>query len=204
LLHEDEERGFKRWLGQGAWNIKENSSLKTANLDMSRASQLPQNVADIMNMIQGGVKAAPRSVKVDVYHAMLSVLGQSSGGTRTKQDIVDMLNNLARYGWGMEKPPGMNPALVSKLGFSRCRGIETYDRYSDGKRESGFTDRSGSSRGGRGGRRDDYDERDPFGKEPIGFGNRGGDRGGFGKPSSGFGNRGGFGGASRGGKAFAR
>jgi ATP-dependent RNA helicase MSS116, mitochondrial len=222
MLQEDEAHGYKRYLAKGALSIKENNSLKTATLDMGRASQLPQNVADIMNMIQGGVKATPRNVKVATYQGMLGVLGQGSGGIRTKQEIIDMLNNLARYGWGMEKPPGLSFSLVSKLGYSRCRGIEIDDSYSDDKRGRGFGDGNAGFGGGRG-RRNDFNERDPFGKEPIGLGSgagrssgfggdRGSDRGGFGSRSGGFGNRGsdrggfggGFGGGSRRGNPFER
>jgi ATP-dependent RNA helicase MSS116 len=212
LLQEDDEHGYKRYLGQGALNIKENASLKTANLDMSRPSQLPQNVADIMNMIQGGVKATPQSVKSDAYRAMLGVLSQSSGGIRTKQETINILNNLARYGWGMEKPPGLSPSLVAKMGFSRCSGIEMEHSYSDDRKGRERTERSGGFGGGRGGRRDDYNERDPFGKEPVTFrgrsggfgGDRGGDRGGIAGRSSRFSDRGGFGGTSRRGNAFER
>jgi ATP-dependent RNA helicase MSS116 len=211
ILQEDEANGYKRYLSKGALNIKENNLLKTATLDMSRASQLPQNVAEVLNMIQGGVKATPRGVKVAAYQGMLGVLGQGSGGMRSKQAIIDMLNDLARYGWGMEKPPALSSTLVSKLGYSRCSGIEIDDSYGDrDDRKGGFGGaRNGGFGGGRGGRRDDFNPRDPFGKEPIGFGSggrsgglggdRGGDRGAFGGRSGGFGNRGGDRGGDRGG-----
>ena len=191
MLQEDEEHSYRRYLAKGALNIKENNSLKTATLDMSHASQLPQNIADILNMIQGGVKATPRAVKVAAYQGMLGVLSSGSGGARSKQDIIDLLNALARYGWGMEKPPALSSNLVSKLGYSRCRGIEIDDSYSEDRRGRGFGDRNGGFGGGRGARKDEFNPRDPFGKEPIGMGSGGSRSGGFGGRSSGFGDRGG-------------
>ena len=207
LLQEDEEGGYRRYLARGALSIKENTSLKTAQLNMSQAAQLPQNVADVLNMARAGVKATPRNVKAAAYVGMLGVLGQGSGGVRSKQAIIDMLNGLAKYGWGMERPPSVSSNLVTKLGFSRCSGIEVDDSYSDrGRRSGGGGDRAGGFGSG-GGRRNDFNPRDPFGKEPIGIGggrsggfgaDRGGDRGGFGGRQGGFSDRGGgFG--SRGG-----
>ena len=213
ILQEDEARGYQRYLARGALSIKQNNSLQTAQLDMTRASQLPQKVADILTMIQGGVKSTSRGIKAAAYQGLLGVLGQGSGGVRTKQAIIDMLNNLAKYGWGMEKPPGLSSNLVSKLGFSRCEGIEIDDSRSESRRGGGFGDRSrngafGGRGGGGGGRRDDFNSRDPFGSGGFG-GDRGadraGDRGGYaGRGGGRGGSDNGYGGGSRRGGSFER
>ena len=222
ILQEDEARGYQRYLSKGALSIKQNNSLQTAQLDMTRASQLQQKVADNLTMIQGGVKSTSRGIKVAAYQGLLGVLGQGSGGIRTKQAIIDMLNNLAKYGWGMEKPPGLSSNLVSKLGYSRCEGIEIDDSRGDSRGGGGFGDRNRNSGfgggGGGGGRRDDFNSRDPFGSG--GFrGDRGGDRGGYagrggdrGGDRGGYAGRGGgrggsdngYGGGSRRGNSFER
>ena len=180
MVQNDEKYKYRQMLHRGGLNINESNTLQTAQVDMSQPSQLPQETAEVLNLIETGIKATPFSVKAQTYTSMLGVLGQSPAN-RDKQTIIDMLNDLARYGYGMEKPPGLNRALVTKLGFSRCQGIEIEDRH--------------DSFGGRGGGGGGFNQRDPFGRGG-GFGGRdGGDRGGFGERRSGFGggDRGGFG-----------
>lgn len=196
MLQEDERYAYKKMLGRGALNIKDDSSLQTATLNMSQPTQLPQNVANVLNMIEGGIKAVPRGVKAQTYMSMLGVLGMSPA-PRQKQAIIDMLNDLAKYGWGMEKPPGLSQALVSKLGFSRCRGIEIQERsFGDDDRGQGRSP-FGSGGGGFGGRGGDREGgRGGYGGGRGGYGGgRGGDRGGY----SGGGERGGDRNGGRGG-----
>ena len=205
MLQNDEKYKYRQMLQRGGLSINDSNTLQTAQLDMSQPSQLPQETAEVLNLVETGIKATPFAVKAQTYTAMLGVLGQSPAN-RDKQTIIDMLNDLARYGYGMEKSPGLSRSLVSKLGFSRCRDIEIDDRRDSfgsgggdpgrsgrfGSRGGGgFGGRDGGDRGGFGGRRSGFaggDEGD-FGDIRSGYGGGGGDRGGFGERRSGFGGR---------------
>ena len=144
LLTRDEQRSYRQWLGRNGLSIVPSNSLQIAELDMTQSSQLPANITNILGMIEGGVRATPFGAKAETYRSLLSVLGQ---GGRGKQQTIDMLNELARYGWGLEKPPGLDPHVIGKLGFSRCLGIEIDER----RRGGGFGDERGGRRGDRGG-----------------------------------------------------
>jgi ATP-dependent RNA helicase MSS116, mitochondrial len=189
LLQQDEQLVYRRLLGRGEFNIKPDSSLQTAQLDMSQPAQVPASVAKVLEMVQSGIRATPMRVKAQAYVSMIGALSQGAG--RDKQVVVDMLNDLSKYGWGMETPPPVSPSLVSKLSFNRTRGFNISNERPDfGDRRDGFgSDRRYGGFGDRRGGRDSFNDRDPFGRG-------GGDRGGFGRQSGG---RGGFGGNGGGG-----
>lgn len=211
LLQEGDRRAWRKNYAQEL-KLQEDTSLHTASLDMSQGASLPAGVARVMGLVEGGIRSTPFGLKADAYRSGFGVLGQSPT-QRTKQEIVDMMNNLSRWGWGMESPPNVSPSTMAKLGFSRCDGLNMQE---DRGRDRGPS-RDMSQRGGRGGRRDAFDPNDPFGQGSSrgmgvsrgGFGggrDQGGDlfggddrRGGFGERRGGHGGRGGgFGGRSGG------
>jgi ATP-dependent RNA helicase MSS116 len=225
LIVGDDERGlYRNRMGHSGIKISESTELQTAQLDMSQPAQLPAHIARVMQLVETGIKTVPYAMKAEVYRSMLGVLGQSG---RSKQQVIDQMNDVAKYGWGLEKPPGLSPTLVDKLGFGRCSGIEIEERRSFGDRDGGLGDRGGrgggfGDRGGRGGfgggrggggfgggrGGGGLNSRDPFGKEVIGSGGGGDgfgsdlrarDSGGFGGGRGGGGYGGGRGGGGYGG-----
>ena len=163
FLTKGDQPFYRRYLGENGGMIKDyTGNIESAKLDMTRGGQLSAQLAKVMEMIEGGVKATPFTYKSDVYRALIGVLGSN----RDKQATVDLMNDLARFGWGMEKPPGLSPTLIAKLGYSRCQGLEvsTRSEYEDRGNDRG--DRFGGREGGRGG----------FGGGRGGFGGRSGGR----------------------------
>ena len=201
LLNNDERDEFRRKMGHSGIKIDEAQDMHTANLDMTQAAQIPSNVARVMQLVESGVKVVPFSQKAQTYMSLLGVLSQQNS-RRDKQSIIDMMNDLAKYGWGLDKPPTLSQSLVQKLGFSRCKGIE----YDDGSRRA-FDDRGGARGGRPGGSRDGYNPRDPFGQEAEGGGSYGGGArsgGDFGRRGGGFGGRSGGGRGDFGGRSGGR
>lgn len=172
------------------------ASLQTAKVDMTKDAQLPEDTAKILTQVVEAAKMTQRSEKVASYLAALGVYAWAPN----KQQLVDSMNNRAKYGWGMETPPAVARGLAQKLGLSRVSGIvighNEYDEQDDRTpRSGGF----GSSRGnfaiGGAGGRGGFDR----GGRGGGF-SRGGGGGGGGFSRGGF-SRGGDreGGFSRGG-----
>jgi ATP-dependent RNA helicase MSS116, mitochondrial len=199
LLQQDEQLPYRRLLGRGEFKIKPDDSLQTAQIDMSQSAQLPASIANVLQMVESGVRSTPMSVKCQAYVSMIGALGQGAG--RDKQAIVNLLNDLARNGWGMQTPPAVSHTLVSKLGFNRTRGLNVSSERPDfGERSGGF---GGDRRGGYGG---------GFGGDRRGGGfggDRGGDRGsgGFGDGRGGresFAPRDPFSGGDRGSGGYGR
>ena len=196
LIQEDERHGFRRNLGQqvGA-SIATDSSLQTARLDMTKGAQLPAETARLMQLIESGVRSTSSRTKSDAYRSMLGPLSQMG---RDKQKMVDLMNDLARYGWGMASPPTLDRALVSRLGLGGLDGIVVGEsNFGDRGRGGGRGgdrfggDRSGSRGRGRG---DDFNPRDPFGQGTGGRSNSAPPRNNaFGDRSGGFGDRNGRG-----------
>lgn len=212
LALKDERRAWERLYSRNL-KLSEDTSLHTASLDMTKGAQLPSNIARIMGMVEVGIRQVPFGAKADAYRASIGVQSQSKAD-RTKQDVVDKVNAVSRWGWGMETPPPLSRTTVEKLGFARTTGLNIDDYESRGDRgprgsrggAGGFGGRGGDGgfggRGGdRGGRRGGYDNNDPFGRGVIGLNGKeeGGsvfDNGGD-QPSSrmGFGGRGDRGGS---------
>ena len=171
------------------------NTLETAKVDMKKDAQLPEHVAKILTQVGNAAKMVPRQLKAAAYKADFGIYSWAEG-----QQLVDALNDRVKYGWGMETPPAISRGLVSKLGFSRVRGINIgHDPEDDieqggrpsfggGDRRGGFGDGGRSSYGGR--------DRGGFSRSrDSGFGDGRG-----GRPSRGLeggyseGRRGGFGG----------
>jgi ATP-dependent RNA helicase MSS116, mitochondrial len=182
LLQQDEQLAYRRMLGRGEFTIKPDNSLQTAQIDMGQSTQLPQNVASILQMIESGVRSTSTGVKNQAYVSMIGALGQGSG--RDKQAVVDLLNDLAKYGWGMQQPPPVSPTLVSKLGYNSTRGLnlqDTRDRFDDRRGGYGAVRRDGGS-GDRRGRSGSSNDQDPFGRGGAGIvGLDGSSGGGYGR-----------------------
>ncbi|KAF7504176.1 hypothetical protein GJ744_002595 [Endocarpon pusillum] len=198
LLQQDEQLPFRRMLGRGEFNIRPDSSLRTAQIDMGQSAQLPASTAGILQMVESGVKSTPMKLKNQAYVSLIAAMNQGPG--RNHQTIVDLVNGLARNGWGMQTPPPVSPSLVNRLGYQRTKGLNVSDQRLDYGDDMGFR-RGGGGFGGR--RTNAFGAGGGFGGDRGGFGGdrRGGrdsfnDRGSF---SSGGGDRGGFGGDRRSG-----
>ena len=196
LLQNDERNDFRQLANSiHAKNIREDDTLETAKLDMTQPSQLSAQTAKIMQMVESGVRQVSRLDKVKAYQSLLSVLNQ--GGNSSKQEIVNQVNELATYGWGMEAPPTINRELADKMGFGRTMGLH----FHEGSDSAGGS-RSDDGGGRGGGRRRAFDARDPFGQGAAdggraSFGGRSAGGRGFDK------DRGSFGaGRSSGGRGF--
>jgi ATP-dependent RNA helicase MSS116, mitochondrial len=138
--------------------IKPDDSLAAATVNMTTPGQLPRSLAMILSQLGEATKRVDRVFKVKAYAAALALYSRHSS---SKQIIVDILNEWARFGWGFPEPPKLSSSTVSKLGYSRCNGLNiddsrrSYDRPSDSR--GGFYGRgsgsgSGSGRFGGGGR----------------------------------------------------
>lgn len=180
--------------------VKKDTSLETAKLDLTREAQVPVAAGRLLTMYQNAMRRVPALDKSDVYRAQIGVYQWFND----KALLIERMNNLAKYGWGMAQPPMIDPGLASKLRLDRLPGIrlgvdpelERQRRMmSDGgryNRGGGFSargrssDRSGfGDRGGLGGRQD------PFGGRGGGdrfAGRGGGDR--FGGRQDSYGSRG--------------
>ncbi|KAI9811071.1 MAG: hypothetical protein M1827_005653 [Pycnora praestabilis] len=99
--------------------LKPDQSLQTANIDMSQDAQLPEDVATSLAQVGEAYKLVDRLVKVKAYMASLGVYAWLP----SKQGLVDALNDLSKYGWGMNEPPGVPPGLITRLGMGRTQGL---------------------------------------------------------------------------------
>ena len=143
MLQQDEEPGFRRFLGGSEFKIAPDDSLRTASLDLGTPAQLPAHVAKILQMVESGVRGTSDHSKEKAYLSMIGSLSQ--GGGREKQSIVNMLNALAKYGWGMPIPPPISPNLAQKLSFHRTRGLNIQETRSRSRDVDGRPDGFGRS-----------------------------------------------------------
>lgn len=200
ILNNDERRDIDRKMKNSGINLKE-ANLVTADLDMTKGAQIPAHIARLLKLVETGVKAVSYSTKASTYQALLGVL-QQQNPSRSKQEQLDMMNELAKFGWGMQEPPTLSRTLINKLGYGGVNGIRFTEMQRDDSRRGYGTqdDRDPPPRRSR----NDYDPNDPFGQGGSGrgvFGGEregGGERGGFGGGREG--GRGGFGGGRGGGR----
>lgn len=204
ILNDDERREIDSKMRNSGIDLKE-AELVTGSLDMTRGAQVPGHIAKLLKFVEMGVTSVPYNVKSATYMALLGVLQQQNPG-RPKQAQVDLMNDLAKYGWGLKEPPAVSARLISKIGFGRTTGLKVEeerpygrdndsngfgraDRYGDR-----FNDRNKSENQHFGGRRDDpfSQNRAPTGKGVFGGGN--------GDPFDQMGMGGGRGGDRRGGR----
>ena len=137
--------------------LKPDTSLETAKVDMTQDAQLPEDSAKTLTQVVDAAKMVPREDKAASYLASLGIYAWLDD----KQPLVNGMNNLARYLWGMDQPPAIGRGLVQKLGLNRLRGLNIGSEPSsrdgfavDGSREDrssyGSSDRSGRYSGTRG------------------------------------------------------
>ncbi|KAF2758471.1 DEAD-domain-containing protein [Pseudovirgaria hyperparasitica] len=176
--------------------IKADTSLQTASVNMTQEGQVPAAAAEVF----AGLREAYRRVPYDFKKASYSSMFGVAGGSLPKQTLVDTLNDLAIFGWGLTSPPSIGRSMAAKLGLSRCRGINTgpdenqdeadvFQSQDAGEMMSrggmgggqSFGSRFGGRGGGGGGRGRDFGGRGgDFGGRGGDFGGRGGDFGGRG------------------------
>jgi ATP-dependent RNA helicase MSS116 len=99
-------------------------SLSVATVDMTKPAQLKTNTASILTDIGEAHKLVDRVNHFKVYLAMLGVF-QWLG---SKHTLVQAINRLSRFGWGLESPPEVPNALAQKLRLDRIAGINISNR----------------------------------------------------------------------------
>ncbi|KAF2170056.1 hypothetical protein M409DRAFT_64430 [Zasmidium cellare ATCC 36951] len=167
--------------------LQKDESLSIPSLDLTRAADVPAQAGKILGMYQRAIQRVPMGEKAKVYLAQLGVHQFVS----RKEQLIQAMNNLSQFGWGLREPPSISPALASRLGLRNLPGVRIGDdrppmdrgRMGDRMdRDGAFGGRSSGGRGGFGGRND--------------FGGRGGGGGGYGndRPSYRGGGRDRFGG----------
>ncbi|OCL03030.1 DEAD-domain-containing protein [Glonium stellatum] len=135
--------------------LKRDRSLELPSVDMTKEGQVSEKAANILSDVTRAHQRIYPDIKQKSYMAFFGVFGW----LHDKQFLVDSINNLAKFGWGMKEPPSIPPSSVHKLGLGRTRGLNTssrdeYDQDSDlgssrGRSTSSFDSfRSGSRNGG--------------------------------------------------------
>ncbi|KAF2479886.1 P-loop containing nucleoside triphosphate hydrolase protein [Neohortaea acidophila] len=201
--------------------VQRDASLETAALDLTKEGQVPVAAGKLLSMYQNAMRRVSTEEKAAVYKAQLGVYGW----LHDKSLLLQRMNNLAKFGWGMAQPPFISPVLAQRLKLMHIPGVNIgndpmaqrsgYDsRGGRGGDRGGYGGDRGGGRGGyggdRGGRsfggRDDRSggRDDPFGSSGDASGGRGGGFGGGRGGGFGGGRGGGFGAGSRGGGGGGR
>lgn len=163
--------------------IEKDDTLEIAKLDMTKGAQVGRNAGELLKMYQDSLRKVSSAEKKDVYRAQLGI-HQWVG---RKNTLIEYMNNLARFGWGMPDAPMLSPMLAQKLGIARVPGVNIghdEERSMDSGRDRYGGVSRGGSRGGYGG--------GGFGGGREGGGGRGG-RDAFGDRGSSSGGRDAFG-----------
>jgi len=166
ILNDDERRDITQRLRGSGINLVE-KQLVTSDLDMTKGAQIPGHIARLLRFVETGVKAVPYNVKDATYNALFGVLAQQNPH-RSKQAQVDMMNDLAKFGWGMQEPPAVSQRLLQKIGYTNVTGV----RFQEARDPGRFEGRGDRGRGGFGGDRDRDGGRGGFRRD----GDRDGDR----------------------------
>jgi ATP-dependent RNA helicase MSS116 len=134
--------------------IKEDQTLESAAVDMSEPSEVPENVASLLQeVVQVYKKVYP-----DQLEAAFRGLFGSFQWYSDRKGLLASANRLAEFGWGMPEPPQPPASLFSGgggRGNSRSRaaggrpsgGFQPRGTMFDGRSRGGFNDRRGG--GGR-------------------------------------------------------
>jgi ATP-dependent RNA helicase MSS116 len=122
--------------------LQPDDSLATAKVDMTRDGSLAEPVAQILNKVRDATKAASSLDKSAAYRATLGAFSWFP----QKQQLLDMMNNRTKYGWGLSVPPAISAFLARKLRIDRLVGLNIGTEESDEKvgnrRPGGFVKRS--------------------------------------------------------------
>ncbi|RMZ89532.1 hypothetical protein DV736_g3235, partial [Chaetothyriales sp. CBS 134916] len=121
FMNEGDERTWDKEFGRDL-KLTPDDSLYTASLDMTKGQQLPANIARVMQLVESGIRATSYERKAEAYRSLLGALKQSPVKYRD-QDVVDMVNMLARYGWDgtlsdgsrVHPPPSKAKQLVRRF-----------------------------------------------------------------------------------------
>ena len=171
ILNEIEAREARSRLR--ALPIQANDSLELASLDFKSDPSVSTDVQPTWSMFQAAMKKVPIFEKTKVYLAQLGVYSWFP----YKDDLIRRMNDLSKYGWGMDRPPLIPPSVASRLRLTGIPGVEIgHDRDSWGG-ESSQGARGGFGRSGGSGGRESR------------FGGRSGGPGGYGGSNSRFGSR---------------
>lgn len=138
FVHPLEQSSVRRRLGQ--LPLKPDTNLESAQTDMTKAGQIPQRVASIFQDLNEAHRRARKEAMDDAYRSLIG----SHQYVGDKQALIDSMNDLARYGWGLESPPALSPSIVQKLGFGGVDGLVQRDGFNS-RRRSGRSDFGGGS-----------------------------------------------------------
>ncbi|KAI9672901.1 MAG: hypothetical protein M1829_004451 [Trizodia sp. TS-e1964] len=131
ILHDYEYKIAMRNLG--SLPLKPDSSLASASLDMTQEAEVSAELGEILTQVREASARVDEEDKSKAYRGNLGVY-ISSGDRR---QLIQALNNWAKYGWGMRSPPAIGSGLAQKLGLSGVPGVEI------GRGESSFESRGG-------------------------------------------------------------
>lgn len=161
ILNADERRDLNYKMRDSGINLQD-TNLVTSDLDMTKGAQIPAHIARLLKFVESGIKSVPYDMKAATYAALLGVLAQQNP-SRSRQAQIDLMNDLAKFGWGMSEPPALSRGLINKLGFGNVHGIrlESFEDSVDRQPRGGYGDRGGRD-GGRSSNR--FDKNDPFGQ----------------------------------------
>ncbi|KAJ9667618.1 hypothetical protein H2201_002153 [Coniosporium apollinis] len=137
--------------------LNEDTSLQAAKVDMTEEGQIPESVAQILEDVGNAFRDADPAELANAYRSYIGTYGWYPD----KQRMVDAINDLAKFGWGLERTPKLSSGTAHKLGLSRVRGLnlgsDPAGDYGDRDRSSDLSGRSsrfdrgdrGSGSGGR-------------------------------------------------------
>ncbi|KAK3323442.1 P-loop containing nucleoside triphosphate hydrolase protein [Cercophora scortea] len=172
--------------------IQRSTDLQCATVDATVEGPKPEQFDQVL-------AACSRLPHELMYESYSGYLGGSTKGM-DKQDVVDAVNQLSKYGWGMDEPPAVNIKYKRVMPGVRGLRFEDNDFRGDSGR-SHFNSYGGRGGGNSYGSRSGGDRFDLFGS---GGGDRRGGGGGRGGGGRGYGNGGGDrrGGGGGGGGSF--
>jgi len=99
-------------------------SLSVAAVDMTKPAQLATKTANILTDVGEAHKLVDRADLFKVYLAMLGVFQW----LQSKHALVEAMNRLSRFGWGLPSPPEVPNALAQRLRLDRIDGINVSNR----------------------------------------------------------------------------
>ncbi|PPJ54750.1 hypothetical protein CBER1_04033 [Cercospora berteroae] len=120
-------------------NLIKDDTLQIPKLDLTKPGDVPAEAGRILSMYQGAIKKIPMAEKAKVY---LAQLGTYQWFQR-KQDLIQMMNNLSRFGWGLATPPSISHALAQRLRIGRIEGVNLSSSHNRDDRHSSSEGRDG-------------------------------------------------------------
>lgn len=115
-----QQKAAKRKLGHLNLPFQPDHTLECAKVNMTAPAELSARVAAILTAVTQAFQRVDRTHLAAAFRALYGVYQSVDD----KQLLVDKMNQLSRYGWGLASPPQMSQALVNKLGLRGVDGIE--------------------------------------------------------------------------------